>query len=163
MRKLARARDCLSLLVLSTRAVYIGIIMRNFSWLCLSLSVSFCYSFFLFCVLASINCGSLPFHPILFACSSAFSYIFFIRIVPKTPFSLAFSSITSIMRFYPLSCNRANDRKRRRRRKKKRKAVAVVAIIIVRIYLDRFFLLSSKKKEPNSSNNYTNKKLFIAY
>jgi hypothetical protein len=49
------------------------------------------------------------------------------------------------MRFYPLSCNRASDR-RGRKKKRGRKAVAVVAILIVRIYLDLFSSYVTKKE-----------------
>lgn len=64
------------------------------------------------------------------------SWYFLLALPPFPTFSLSTSSprllflsfffscffpVTSITRFYPLSCNRANDRKRRRRRRKKRK------------------------------------------
>jgi hypothetical protein len=113
----------------------------------------------LFCALASINCIFLPFH------LSSFCLLF--RLFPHRPqdfffFSLflpsCFFSITSIMKFYSLSWNTANDRSERTRKKEGRKAVVVVvAILIVRIYLDRLF--SSSK--TNSCNNHTNRKLII--
>jgi hypothetical protein len=142
MRKLARVRDCLSLLVLSTRQVCMGHYCEKFSPI-LSLSLSSCSVFQRPQIVYA--CLSIA---VSSACSSVFSHIFFIRIVLKTSFSLFFFScvfsITSIMSLYSSVMQQS---KRSQKEKKKRKAVAVVAIIVVRICPDRFFLLSLYNKK----------------
>jgi hypothetical protein len=84
MRKLARVRDCLSLLVLSTRQVCMGHYCEKFSPI-LSLSLSSCSVFQRPQIVYA--CLSIA---VSSACSSVFSHIFFIRIVLKTSFSLFF-------------------------------------------------------------------------
>lgn len=116
--KLAHARDCLSLVVLSSRVAYMGIIRRKFPRLFLSPSLSSCSALRRPQIVYS--CLSIP---VLFACSSAFSHIFFIHIVAKTSFSSLslFFSPPEIMRFYSLhrAAERANDRRRKKRRREK--------------------------------------------
>ena len=144
----------------ATRIVYMSIIMRNFSWLCLlHFSLSFCSALWRPHIVDT--CLSIS---VFFAYSSAFSHIFFIRIVSKTSFSSTFSSITSITSFYLVSCNRANDRKRRRRRRKKKRKEKLSLLLPASPYpfisipfLPLLLLYTTNKKKPNSCNNYANK------
>jgi hypothetical protein len=128
MRKLARVRDCLSFLIPSTRVVVYRHYYEKFSPGFLSLVLSFIYA-----------CLSISF---LFTCSSVFSHIFFIRIVPKTSFSLFFFYIN----YEVLSTVMQQSKRSHKKKKKKEKLSLLLPSSLYAFISIAFFALDVIKK-----------------
>ena len=175
MRKLARASDCLSFLVLSTRIAYMGISRRHFPRVFFSLSLSVVFSFFLFCALASTNCIFLPFHP------SSFYLLFclfphFLYPHRRKVFAF-FSSSSSLLRFFLLHqlwgsilCHATEqtigeEGKKEKKKKNEEEKLSLLLPSSLYAFISIFFSLHTQhtqsKKKLNSCSNQANRKLII--